>query len=203
MDSTLSMASLTSTRPHKPHHNDPAHKGGLRAVATIEFSKGIAGISFVLGVLWLLRQDLWDVSFSVLEFFHINPDRRWAQALLDLADRTTDRQLWTVAGILVLYSILRFIEAYGLWKTRVWAEWLAILSGLIYLPFEIRELLHKATPLHWIVLVGNLALVGYVAYVRFSGLRRERRSAHLVSASDDRISPAHSSPEQAYVPDSD
>jgi len=162
-------------KPLKQHHDDPTHKRGLRTVATIEFTKGILGIGVVLGVLWLVRQDLWDVSFALLQFFHINPDRRWAQALLELADRTTDAQLWTVAGVLVAYSTLRFIEAYGLWKTRVWAEWLAILSGLVYLPLEIRELLHKATPLKWAFLVSNLVLVGYVAYVRFSGQRRERR----------------------------
>jgi uncharacterized membrane protein (DUF2068 family) len=198
MDRTLSMATLTSSKPAKHHHDDPAHKRGLRTVATIEFIKGIAGSAFVLGVLWLVRQDLWDVSFSVLVFFHINPDRRWAQALLDLADRTTDSQLWTVAGILVLYSTLRFIEAYGLWKTRVWAEWLAILSGLVYLPFEIRELIHKATLFRWAILVGNLALVGYVAYVRVSGLRMEHRSAQLRETSGE-----HGRGSPAYVPDSD
>jgi uncharacterized membrane protein (DUF2068 family) len=196
------MASHTSTKP-KHHHDDPAHKRGLRTVATIEFTKGVIGIAVVLGVLWLVRQDLWDVSFSILLFLHINPDRRWAQALLDLADRTTDSQLWTIAAILVLYSSLRFIEAYGLWKTRVWAEWLAILSGLIYLPFEIRELLHKATLLRWAVLIGNLALVGYVAYVRISGIRAERRSAHLRAIAGDPVLPDRASPEQACVPDSD
>ena len=170
------MQSQHPGKPAKQHHDDPAHKRGLRTVATIEFLKGILGISVVFGVLWLVRQDLWDVSFALLEFLHINPDRRWAQALLDLADRTTDAQLWTVAGILLAYSTLRFIEAYGLWKTRVWAEWLAILSGLVYLPLEIRELLHKATPLKWLFLVSNLLLVGYVAYVRFSGRKKEKQA---------------------------
>jgi uncharacterized membrane protein (DUF2068 family) len=165
---------------HHPEHIqihgiDPKHKKGLRTVATIEFSKGIGGVLVAFGLLSLLHKDLWDVTDSVLQFFHVNPDHHFAQAILDLADRVTDAQLWGFALGALAYSMLRFIEAYGLWRTRVWAEWLAILSGLIYLPFEIHSLIHKSTPFRWSVLLTNLGLVGYVAYVRFSEERRRRR----------------------------
>ena len=168
---------------HKHHHQhlqirgiDPKHKKGLRTVATIEFSKGVLGILLAFGLLSLLHKDLWDVADGMLQFFHINPDRHFAQAFLDLADRVTDRQLWGFASGAFAYSVLRFIEAYGLWRTRVWAEWLAILSGLIYLPFEIHGVIHKSTPLRWSLILINLILVSYVAYVRFS---EERRRRHL------------------------
>lgn len=169
-----------ATVPHKPeriqiHGIDPKHKKGLRTVATIEFSKGIGGILVAFGLLALLHKDLWDVADTLLRFFHINPDRHFAQAILDLADRVTDAQLLGFAGGAFAYSTLRFIEAYGLWRTRVWAEWLAILSGLVYLPFEIHGLMVKSTPFRWSVLLINLVLVGYVAYVRFSEERRRRR----------------------------
>ena len=158
------------------HHDDPAHKRGLRTVATIEFTKGLVGMLAAFGMLALVHKDLWDIAEKLLEFLHVNPDRQWAQSLLDFADRVTDQQLWGIATGAFAYSVLRFVEAYGLWKTRVWAEWLAIFSGLVYLPFEIHELLRKATPVKWVVLVINLALVSYVAYVRFSGQRMERRA---------------------------
>jgi uncharacterized membrane protein (DUF2068 family) len=166
-----------------PHHReriqihgiDPKHKKGLRTVATIEFSKGVGGVLVAFGLLSLLHKDLGDIADSLLQFFHVNPDRHFAQAILDLADRVTDTQLWGFAAGALAYSTIRFVEAYGLWRTRVWAEWLAILSGLIYLPFEIHGLIHKLTPFRWSVLLINLALVGYVAYVRFSEERRRRR----------------------------
>ena len=158
---------------------DPKHKRGLRTVATIEFSKGVAGVLLAFFLLSLLHKDLWDIADNLLQFFHVNPDRRLAQAFLDLADRVTDRQLWAFACGAFAYSTLRLVEAYGLWRTRVWAEWLAILSGLIYLPFEIHGLLHKSTPLRWSLLLINLALVSYVAYVRFSEEER-RRHVHSV-----------------------
>jgi uncharacterized membrane protein (DUF2068 family) len=170
----MTQPSPTHLKPK--HHDDPAHKKGLRTVASIEFTKGVAGLLAGFTMLALVHKDLWDLAERALEFLHVNPDRRWAQALLDFADRVTERQLWGIAAGVFAYSTLRFVEAYGLWKTRVWAEWLAILSGLVYLPFEINELLRRATPIKWAVLLINLALVSYVAYVRISGHRLEHRA---------------------------
>jgi uncharacterized membrane protein (DUF2068 family) len=74
------------------------------------------------------------------------------------------------------------VEAYGLWKTRVWAEWLAILSGLIYLPFEIRALIQRSTAFRWGVVIINLLMVGYVAYVRFSEIYLSQRDRARLAA---------------------
>ena len=171
--------------PHHAPRTDPGHKKGLRAVASIEFSKGVAGVIVGIGFLALVHKDVWDLTERVMEFLHINPDRRWAQVLLDRADQITDRQLMTVAIGFFAYSTLRFIEAYGLWRTRIWAEWLAIFSGLLYLPFEINELLRRATPLKWALLLINIVMVSYVAYVRFSGRRAEQRSRYSGAASSE------------------
>lgn len=182
----------SSGEPPKPHHHpktDPTHKKGLRTVATIEFLKGIGGGLLGFGFVSLVHKDVWDITESVMEFLHINPDRRWAQMILDRADQVTDQQLLMIAAGFFAYATLRVIEAYGLWKTRIWAEWLAILSGLVYLPFEVHELIRKATPLKWALLLINLALVSYVAYIRFSEKRLERRvqaqaAGELTSSSD-------------------
>ena len=176
------------THPHLQIRGiDPKHKKGLRTVASIEFSKGVGAVLLAFGLLSLLHKDLWDIADSLLQFFHVNPDHHFAQAFLDLADRVTDRQLWGFASGAFAYSLVRFIEAYGLWRTRVWAEWLAILSGLIYLPFEIHSLIHKSTPFRWSVILINLALVSYVAYVRFSEERR-RRHASVTNTTKGQVS---------------
>lgn len=175
------MDSSSQGQPEKQgiiHKSDPAHKKGLRTVAGIEFTKGAAGVLFGIGFVALVHKDVWDIVESLMEFLHIDPDRRWAQVLLDRADQVTDSQLWMLAILLFAYSTLRFVEAYGLWKTRIWAEWLAILSGLVYLPFEVHGLIRKETPVKWALVLINLVLVAYVAYVRISGRRLERRSEY-------------------------
>jgi len=76
---------------------------------------------------------------------------------------------------------LRFTEAYGLWKARTWAEWVALVSGALLLPVEIRELMRGITWLRSALLIGNLAVVIYMIYV-IRDNRRERRAAALGAA---------------------
>ena len=40
------------------------------------------------------------------------------------------------------YVLVRFTEAYGLWKDRWWGEWLGALSGALYIPFELWHFAH-------------------------------------------------------------
>lgn len=154
---------------------DPSHKRGLRTVAAIEFSKGIAAVGIAILLFVLRNKDVWDIAMSILNLFHINPDRHFAQVVLDRADQVTSGQISMLALVSLAYASIRFLEAYGLWKTRVWAEWLAILSGLIYLPFEIRALIQRSTPFRWGAVIVNLLMVGYVAYVRFSEIYLSQR----------------------------
>jgi uncharacterized membrane protein (DUF2068 family) len=138
----------------------------LRAVASVEFIKGLIVLLAGFGVLSLVHRDAWDVAESFLEWLHISPDTHYAQVFLNLADQVTDAKLWAVAVGATAYSSLRFVEAYGLWKERAWAEWLALISGAIYLPFEIYELVRQPDWVHVIILVVNLAVVLYMAYLR-------------------------------------
>ena len=66
------------------------------------------------------------------------------------------------------YSIVRFVEAYGLWRERTWAEWFALISGALYVPFEVYELVRRPTLIHVAVLLINLAVVFYMLYLRLS-----------------------------------
>ena len=75
-----------------------------------------------------------------------------------------------------VYAGFRFTEAYGLWRERKWAEWLALVSGAIYLPAEIYELVDQITWIRVGVLVINLAIVGFIALVLIKS-RREKKAA--------------------------
>jgi uncharacterized membrane protein (DUF2068 family) len=162
-----------NTIHHDSVHN--RHLKGLRAVATLEFSKGVAVVLIAFGLISLVHRDTWDVAEGLLELLHIDPYRHFAQALLDLADRVTDSNLLSAAAIALVYSALRFVEAYGLWRARAWAEWLAFASGAIYLPFEIIKLTEKPGLVRVAVLVVNLAVVLYMLYLRTWARSRDAR----------------------------
>jgi uncharacterized membrane protein (DUF2068 family) len=150
----------------------------LRTIASLEFSKGIFVALMGFCALALVHRDVWRYADSLLMIFHINPDRRYAQAFLDFADSVTEARLWAAARIAFAYAVLRFTEAYGLWKQRTWAEWVAFVSGTLLLPLEVREVIRGLTLLRCSLLVGNIAIVLYMLYIIVAN-RRERESAFL------------------------
>src|ERR1700747_2836403 len=154
---------LHSSRVHDSHTRQLR---ALRAVACVEFLKGFVVLLAGFGILSLVHRDAWDVAESFLEWLHISPEAHYAQVFLNLADQVTDTKLWAVAIGALTYSSLRFAEAYGLWRERAWAEWLALISGAIYLPFEIIELARRPDWIRLAILAVNLAVVLYMAYLR-------------------------------------
>jgi uncharacterized membrane protein (DUF2068 family) len=145
----------------------------LRAVAAFEFFKGVFVILMGVCAIILLHRDAWWLAESLLAKLHVNTDRHVAQLFLDFADSITDARLWAAARIAFAYAALRFTEAYGLWKGRTWAEWVALVSGSLLLPLEIRDLMRGISILGSALLVGNLAVVVYMLYV-IRANRRER-----------------------------
>jgi uncharacterized membrane protein (DUF2068 family) len=61
--------------------------------------------------------------------------------------------------------VVRLIEAVGLWLRKSWAEWFAILTGVLYIPIEIFEVARSVTWPRVTVLVVNLGVVGYLLLV--------------------------------------
>jgi uncharacterized membrane protein (DUF2068 family) len=151
-----------------------AQRNLLRAVASFEFTKGIFVLFIGLSAILLVHKDAWVVAESLLALLHINTDRHSAQVFLDFADNLTDARLWAAAQLAFTYSALRFAEAYGLWKQRTWAEWLAFGSGTLLLPLEIRELLRGITVLRSAMFVANLGIVLYMFFLLREGRRRRR-----------------------------
>jgi uncharacterized membrane protein (DUF2068 family) len=153
----------------------------LQAVAMFEFFKGTFVVLMGLCALALVHKDVWLYAESLLALLHVNTDRRSAQMFLDFADSVTDARLWAAARIAFAYALLRFTEAYGLWKARTWAEWVALVSGALLLPLEIRELMRGLSLLRCAVLIGNMAVVLYMLYVIRTN-RRERANAAALGA---------------------
>ncbi len=146
-----------------------------------EFFKGTFVVVMGVCALALVHKDVWLYAESLLALLHINTDRRSAQLFLDFADSVTDARLWAAARIAFAYAALRFTEAYGLWRGRTWAEWVALVSGAALLPLEVRELLRGLTVLRCALFIGNVAVVLYMLYVILAN-RRERRNASAMKA---------------------
>ncbi|MFA6148176.1 MAG: DUF2127 domain-containing protein [bacterium] len=137
---------------------------GLRVVAIFEGAKGGLVLATGLGLLAFIHRDLHTAAAEVLRHLHMNPARHYPAIFLDAASRVTDAQLWLLALSAVLYAVVRFIEAFGLWHRMLWAEWFGVLSGGIYMPMELYEAVNRHSRAGLAVLSVNLAIVGYLAY---------------------------------------
>lgn len=135
----------------------------LRTVAFLEFVKGLLVLAAAISLHWV---DPSDVANAFLDFLHISPDHHFAHMLLRWADTLSDQSLWFVVLVASIYAGLRFAEAYGLWYAKIWAEWIALVSGAVYLPFEIYKLAERVSLLHVAILLLNLAIVAFMAYLR-------------------------------------
>jgi uncharacterized membrane protein (DUF2068 family) len=157
--------------PH-PKIGDPVHIKGVRTVATFEFTKGIVVVLAGFGIFRMRHKDIWGVAESFLEFLHVNPHAHLVGVFIDLVSRVSDVRLWKIAVVAAVYSILRFVEAYGLWYVRPWAEWLAIASGSIYIPFEVADLLRRPDWLRLLIIAINLAIVLYMLMLRLEAAKK-------------------------------
>lgn len=161
---------MISTLSHRPPSaiDDRASTAGLRAVASFEALKGI--VVLLLGVtLLVIHHHAEDFAENLLYHLHIDPDRRLARMLIGAATKVSDARIWTIAAATLTYSAVRFVEAWGLWNRRVWAEWFALLSGTMYLPWEILKVAERADWERIGVLVVNIVIILYMLEVRIRG----------------------------------
>jgi uncharacterized membrane protein (DUF2068 family) len=77
-------------------------------------------------------------------------------------------QILSIAVLACLMGALRWIEAGGIWFNQSWAQWLAVFSGFIYIPFEINELIHRFSWLMIVILFINTLIVAYLLYVFYA-----------------------------------
>jgi len=164
----VSFAAHSRLAPEAEGH--PAQLGVLRGIATLEMAKGLVVLLAAVGVVLLMqKEDPWDIADGFLRLLHISPDHRLAQLFLDWADSLTNAKVYAVAAVAAAYSFLRFLEAYGLWYARAWAEWIALISCSLYLPLEIYNLANRLSWIHVVVLAINLAIVLYMIYLLKTG----------------------------------
>ena len=78
----------------------------------------------------------------------------------------------------ILYGGLETVEGYGLWRDRLWAEYLTVIATSLLVPLELYELVHKPTLLKAGGIAVNLLIVGYLAWRLHERVTKEGRLAN-------------------------
>jgi uncharacterized membrane protein (DUF2068 family) len=126
------------------------------------------------GLIELMHREGDRVAELLVSHLHLNPANQHARIFVELLADLASGRLWLLASLALTYACVRFIEAYGLWRNRAWAKWVAALSGGIYVPFEVYELYLGFSWLKLTALIINLAVVAYMVHSIRSNSGRNR-----------------------------
>ena len=124
------------------------------------------------GLLALVHRDAQQVAEQLVSHLHLNPASRYPRIFLDAAAALTEPQARLLVVGATAYALVRFVEAYGLWRGRRWAEWFAAVSGAIYIPFELYELHHRGGWIAPAALALNILVVALMCRALLRGYRR-------------------------------
>lgn len=134
-------------------------------MALFEALKGALAILAAGGLFYVIPRDFHRIVTELVGRLHLNAGKSYPNVFARILEDATNAQLWLIAILVLAYATVRFAEAYGLWFARRWAEWLAALSGSIYVPVEIYELMRHVTWIRLGALALNAAIVVYMCTV--------------------------------------
>jgi uncharacterized membrane protein (DUF2068 family) len=113
------------------------------------------------------------------------------------------QNLYLVGTAIAGYALLEGIEAIGLWFAKRWAEYLTFVATIVFIPYEIDELIKGVTALKALAFVINVAVAVYLLYAkRLFGLRGGGKAEHAEREADtgwpaiERSTP-HGTPERS------
>lgn len=150
------------------------HQIGHITIALIKVIRGIVAL-IVSGVLWhiVITGELQDVK-DQLQDLSQRLNEPVFNAVMNYINQTSEQQLIFLALLVSTLSIIRFTEAAGLWSVKRWAEILALLGSLIYIPLEVMALLNEASLVVSVILIANLLITAYL----FKALRDRAARQH-------------------------
>ena len=150
----------------------------LYAIITIKIAKGLALMLLGLGVYSLSDNNLPAEFHQTLEFFHLDPEKKFFTMLANkIAQITPANVIWVARGT-VLYALFSLVEGVGLMFRVPWAGWLAIGESAFFIPIEVYELMRAERQTEWWSILVILALNVVIVWYLFQNRHRLFRHHH-------------------------
>ncbi len=124
--------------------------------------KGLILILLAFGVYSLTDNNLPQEFHSLLQFLHLDPEKRFFTELANKLSTVTPANLVWIAGGTFLYSLFSSVEGVGLIFRVPWAGWLAIGESAFFIPIEVFELMRRYSLPLLIILGLNILIVWYL-----------------------------------------
>jgi len=136
----------------------------LRLIAIFKLFKAAFLIAVGVGALRLVHTDVTTLLEKWAARFGLNPGSRYVgHFVLEAATLTPNRIKDLGVGSL-LYAGLFLTEGIGLWLVKRWAVWFSAIITSSLVPLEVHEIYRHATSTKILVLVINIAVLGFLIY---------------------------------------
>jgi len=156
----------------------PSDTALIRLIALFRLLKAVLLIVVGLGVLQLLHKDTASVVAHWVRIFGLDPGEPYVDRMLQKVIALTPNRIRGLGIGSFIYAGLFFTEGIGLWMLKRWAEWFSIIITTSFIPIEIYEIHGHPTLLKVLVLVINIAAVGFL----FHRVWTDRRGHSTASA---------------------
>ncbi|HEU6449066.1 MAG TPA: DUF2127 domain-containing protein [Verrucomicrobiae bacterium] len=118
----------------------------LYLIVAIKLIKGLALVLLALSIFSLADKDLPEEFNRFLQWVHLDPERKFFQAIGEWLDTVTPTNVRVIASGTMLYGLFLIVGGTGLGFRAKWAIWLAIGESVFFIPIEIFELLRRRLP---------------------------------------------------------
>ncbi len=148
-------------------------------IAAWKLVKAVVLLAVSIGLLRMVHRDLNEWAEGMVAFFRADPDNHYIHLFLSRVSGIDPRQLRTLGVGSFFYSTLLFVEGFGLWFEKTWAEYLTVFATGSLVPVELYELWLHPSRNKVIVLVINLAILWYLIWFLRGKKRAERERKQL------------------------
>jgi len=141
-----------------------SREGVLRTIAVFKLAKALFLTGVGLGAFNLLNPRTAEVADRWASALAWRFDPRAASAVHERLSSVPDSKLKVIGLVAFLYAALFSTEGIGLWMAKRWAEYLTIIATSSFVPFEVYELVRRASWQRGATLGINLLVVGYLIW---------------------------------------
>jgi uncharacterized membrane protein (DUF2068 family) len=149
---------------------------GLRLIITYKITKAILQVLAAVLLFYGAAHGLGARLAEFAEKLREHAVHAWSNVFAAALLRFTHSRhglIWTAYALLA-DAALSGVEGWAISRGHTWGEWLVVGTTACLIPFEIRALMHHVRVGRVVLLVLNVAIVGYlIVNIRF------RRRAHL------------------------
>ena len=136
----------------------------LRIIAVLKFLKAASLIGLSVGVFRSLHQDMGIRLEHWIRAMHLDPGNRHIEMFLERVSNLSPGQVKKLGLVGLLYAGLFLVEGTGLWLQRRWGEWATVVITGLLIPVEVYEIARHPGAAKIVVLIVNVAVVGYLVY---------------------------------------